>query len=192
MEDGVRGLRGIRRVGLRLVVLAGSGALVAAACGGGDPAQDFTRGGAEAEAAIEGYIEGWVAGSGPRRDPIVGAQARRFLGGELGELVRGLRIGGTQTERRLEQVYNEIMGVPFPPDDGYTILETSAEESSATVRVKLNYTAAAASSLAAIGLIDFSDIQRYHEQVIHGPERVLYLERDAELGWQVHRVEIVD
>jgi hypothetical protein len=182
-----------RRSGwLAVVAAAATVALVTAACGGGDPAQDFRRGGAEAAAAVEGYLDGWIAGSGPRGDTIAGAQARRFLGCELADRVRGLRIGGTQTELPLETVYNQLMSVPFPPDERFTIIESSGDEATATVHVKLNYSGTAATDLASLGVVPFSRVQELHDQVIHGPERMLYLERDEEVGWQVCRIEVIN
>jgi hypothetical protein len=158
-----------------------------AGCGG--ETEDFRRGGADAERALDGFLQGWIAASGPRADTITASQTRRFLGGELGAQVAGAQVGGGQTTRRIEQIYNDIMLLPFPPDDGYEIIESTGDADRAFFRVKFKYTGNAASQMAALQLIPFARVQEVHDQVVGGPERNMFLERHAELGWQVVAVE---
>lgn len=176
---GVLGLAGVLALGLL------------SACGGGGDASEFRKGGADVDAAVDGFIKGWVRGSGTARDTIAASQTRRYLGGALGERVANAKVGGSQTEEPLERVYNDIMGVPFPPDGDplYEILESVADsDTEATVTVKLNYTPNAASSLAALGVIPFEKVQEFHDQVTSDNVRILQLIK-GDVGWQIHTVE---
>jgi hypothetical protein len=178
----------------RLGVLGLVGVLVLgflSACGGGGDTNEFRRGGAEVDEAVDGFIQGWVRGSGTARDTIAASQTRRYLGGALGERVANAKVGGSQTEEPLERVYNDIMGVPFPPDGDplYEITESQAlSDTEARVTVTLNYTANAAASLAALGVISFENVQKFHEQVTTDNVRILNLVK-GEVGWQIHTVE---
>ncbi len=167
------------------------------ACGGGDDGgvSEFRRGGAEVEEAVDGFISGWIRGSGPARDTIAASQTRRYLGGALGERVANAKVGGSQTEEPLEKVFNEIVGVPFPPDadPAYTIVQNEAlSDTEARVTVQLHYTGGAASNLAALGIIAFDDVQSFQEQVNGDNERVLHLIKDETLGWQIDSIEAPD
>lgn len=162
------------------------------ACGGDEGGvSEFRKGGADVDAAVDGFITGWVRGSGTARDTIAASQTRRYLGGTLGERVASAKVGGSQTEEPLERVYNDIMAVPFPPDGDplYEIVESIANsDTEATVTVKLNYTANAASSLAALGVIPFEKVQEFHQLVSTDNVRILHLTK-GDVGWQIHTVE---
>gem|GEM_PF-5194785 len=151
----------------------------------------FRRGGAEVEESVAGFINGWVRGSGPARDTIAASQTRRYLGGALGERVASAKVGGSQTEEPLEKVFNEIVGMPFPPDGdpAFEITESIAtSDTEATVTVTLNYTPGAAAELAALGLIGFGDVAGFQEQVSNDNVRTLELTKDETLGWQIHTI----
>lgn len=174
-----------------LIAIVSAGLLVA--CGGGDEGgvSEFRRGGKEVEESVDGFIRGWMRGSGPARDTIAASQTRRYLGGELGTRVASAKVGGSQTEEPLERVFNEIVGVPFPPDGDppYEIVENVQDsDTEATITVKLNYTAGAASSLAALGIISFDNVATFQEQVNGETIRVLRLVEDETLGWQIHEI----
>lgn len=165
------------------------------ACGSEDEGgiSQFRRGGAEVEESVDGFVKGWVRGSGPARDTIAASQTRRYLGGELGERVANAKVGGSQTEEPLEKVFNEIVGVPFPPDGepAYEITESIAtSDTEATVTIALNYTSGAAAGLAALGIVSFQDVAAFQEQVNGDNVRTLHLVKDDTLGWQIH--EIID
>jgi hypothetical protein len=169
---------------------------LAAACGGGD---DGGGGGASgAEGAVEDFILGWEKASGLRRNDIAAGEIRQLLGGELFAGVDGVLTGGASpgssselgSTRRLDQIYNDYMMVPITPDgiDGelFQILTSSASDDgeSATVQVKLLYTAAAASAHAAVGNIDFEEVNEVHAQVITGPVRTFVLEK-VDGDWKI-------
>ncbi len=173
--------------------MVSAGMLVAACGGGGDDGgvSEFRRGAAEAEGSVDGFIQGWVRGSGPQRDTIVASQTRRFLGGALGERVANAKVGGSQTEEPLERVFNEIVGFPFPPNGTppYEIVESVQDsETQATITIRLNYSETAAADLAARGIIAFEDVAEAQQQVNGENVRILRLLEDETLGWQIHEI----
>lgn len=189
-------MRRTRVWGVGLLAVAALGLLVA--CGGDDDnggVSQFRRGGAEVEESVEGFIRGWMRGSGPARDTIAASQTRRFLGGDLGARVANARVGGSQTEEPLERVFNEIMTLPFPPDADppYTVTESEQiSDTEATVTVNLHYTETAASSLASLGIIGFADVQQAQDQVNGDNIRKFHLVNDETLGWQIDVIEVVE
>jgi hypothetical protein len=165
------------------------------ACGGGD---DGGGGASGAEDAVEDFILGWEKASGLRRNDIAAGEIRQLLGGELFAGVDGVLTGGASpgssselgSTRRLDQIYNDYMMVPITPDgiDGelFQVLMATASEDgdSATVQVKLLYTAGAAAAHASVGNIAFEDVNAVHEQVITGPVRTFVLER-VDGDWKI-------
>ncbi len=166
---------------------------VAAACGGGGD-DDGGGGGTSGTAvgAVGDFIEGWENASGLVRDDIAAGQVRQLLGGELFAGVEGVLSGGASpgsigelgSTRRLDQIFNDYMGVPITPDgiegELFQVITSSvaADEESATVQVKLLYTANAASAHAAVGNIAFEDVVAVHEAVINGPVRTFVLAKE--------------
>lgn len=172
---------------------------LAAACGGGDGGGG--GGASGAEGTVEDFILGWEKASGLRRNDIAAGEIRQLLGGELFAGVEGVLTGGASpgssselgSTRRLDQIYNDYMMVPITPDgiDGelFQILTSSASEDgeTATVQVKLLYTPNAASAHAAVGNIDFEDVNEVHSQVINGPVRTFSLER-IDGDWKIVQI----
>lgn len=168
---------------------------LAAACGGGDGGGGSASG---AEGTVRDFIVGWERASGLRRDDIAAGEIRQLLGGELFAGVQGVLTGGASpgssselgTTRRLDQIYNDYMMVPITPDgiDGnlFQVLQATASEDgdSATVQVKLLYSAAAASAHASVGNIEFEDVNEVHAQVIDGPVRTFVLQR-VDGDWKI-------
>ncbi|MEX1023190.1 MAG: hypothetical protein WD058_08570 [Dehalococcoidia bacterium] len=187
-------MRNVRVWGIGLLAVMALGFL--AACGGEEEGgvNEFRRGGAEVEEAVDGFISGWRRGSGPARDTIAASQTRRYLNleGPDGDRIRSAVVGGSSSQPPLEGVFNEVMGVPFPPDGDplYEITESVQDsDTEATITVSLNYTENAASALAAQGVLDFSEVQSAQEQVNGGVTRTFRLAEDPELGWQITNIE---
>lgn len=161
-----------------------------AACGGGAAEKfDINKGGSDADLAVKGFIEGWVQASGPTPDQFAAGQTRRFLGGDLGALVVGLRTGGTSGQKPVEQVFNDIMKTPFPPDLGYDIIESTKQgETGAVVKVKLKYSVESVNNMIKAGKIRPEDATKAFDDVKAGPVRTLTLAK-GEGGWQITKIE---
>jgi len=179
-----------------LVIMA-----LAAACGGGDGGDGGGGGGNGAEDTVADFIVGWEKASGIVRDDIAAAQIRVLLGGELFEGVEGVLAGGASpssigelgSTRRLDQIYTDYMSVPISPDgiegELFQVITSSVSEDgdSATVQVKLLYTANAAAAHASVGNIDFDEVQEVHAQVINGPVRTFVLEK-IDGDWKIMQI----
>lgn len=163
---------------------------VGTACGGGgDEAFDINKGGSEADVAVKGFIEGWVQASGPARDQFAAGQTRRFLGGELGAQVANIRTGGTSGQKPVEQVFNDIMKTPLPPDLSYDTLESTSKDATTTViKVRLKYSVDSVNEMVKAGRIPPSDAAAAFDAVKGQPVRTLTLVK-AEGGWQITKVE---
>lgn len=163
----------------RLTATVMSLGLLLAACGGDDSVDE-----AGAREALDGFIEGWAAASGTRSDAIRAQQTRRFLGGDLGAQVQGVRPG-----EGLERMYNEMMGAPFPPDNGHEVVgEPEVTEQEATFRVRLLYSGRAAGAMAAAGFISQAEVSDLQSQVADGLERTFVLRPNDEGDWQIHEI----
>lgn len=182
----------MRRAAGRVAVVAGFAMALAvvAACGGAKTEKfDINKGAPEADAAVKGFIEGWMQASGPAPDPFAAGQTRRFLGGELGALVIGVRTGGTSGQKPVEQVFNDILKVPFPPDLGYDVIESTKQgETGAVVKVKLKYSVDSANNMIKAGKIQPADAATAFDAVKGQPVRTLTLTK-GEGGWQITKVE---
>lgn len=181
----------MRRAAGRVAVLAGFAAAFAlvAACGGGTEKFDITKGGSDANLAVKGFIEGWVQASGPTADQFAAGQTRRFLGGDLGALVIGVRTGGTSGQKPVDQVFNDIMKTPLPPDLGYDVVESTKQgETGAVVKVKLKYSVDSVNNMIKAGKIQPADAVKAFDDVKAGPVRTLTLTK-GEGGWQITKVE---
>ncbi len=182
----------MRRAAGRVVMLAGFAmalAVVAACGGGGDEKFDIKKGGSDADVAVKGFIDGWVQASGPTPDQFAAGQTRRFLGGELGALVANIRTGGTSGQKPVEQVFNDIMKTPLPPDLGYDIVESTKQgDTGAVVKVKLKYSVDSVNNMIKAGKIQPEDAAKAFDAVKAGPIRTLTLAK-GEGGWQITKVE---
>lgn len=182
----------MRRTAGRVAMLAGFAMALAVvvACGGTKTEKfDINKGGSEADAAVKGFIEGWAQASGPTSDQFAAGQTRRFLGGELGALVANIRTGGTSGQKPVEQVFNDIMKTPFPPDLGYDIVESTKQgETGAVVKVKLKYSVDSVNNMIKAGKIQPQDAAKAFDDVKAGPVRTLTLIK-SEGGWQITKVE---
>ncbi len=166
------------------------GARCGCGCGGPEAEKfDINKGGSDADIAVKGFIDGWAQASGPTPDQFAAGQTRRFLGGELGAMVQNIRTGGTSGQKPVEQVFNDIMKVPLPPDLGYDIIEgTKQGETGAAVKVKLKYSVDSVNNMIKAGKIQPPDAAAAFDAVKSGPVRTLALAK-GEGGWQITKVE---
>jgi hypothetical protein len=184
-----RALRRRLRHGGLVAALAASALMVAllAACGGGGGAG--AAGGAED--VVKQWVEGWQQASGLRRDDITAGQLRLLLTGDLETQARAQRVGGSSTSgtgsRSLGRVYNDMMLLPFPPDQGFEIVSAEGDEESATVVAKLSYSDTAAGVAAANGLIEFAQVQQVHGAITAGPTRTFHLVK-VEGDWKIQSI----
>ena len=164
---------------------------LAVACGGGaeDEKFDINKGAPEAEGAVKGFIEGWVQSSGTTPDQFAAGQTRRFLGGELAPLVVGVRTGGTSGQKPVEEVFNDIMKAPLPPDLGFDTLESTKQgETGAIVKVRLKYSVDSVNNMIKAGKVQPADAAKAFDAVKGQPVRTLTLVK-GEGGWQITKVE---
>jgi hypothetical protein len=181
----------MRQTAGRIAIVTGLAVALAlvAACGGGNEKFDINKGGSEADSALKGFVEGWVQASGPARDQFAAGQTRRFLGGELGAQVVNIRTGGTGSQMPVEQVFNEIMKTPLPPDLGYEIIESTKQgDSTVVVKVKFKYSVDSVNEMVKAGRIQPGDAAAAFDAVKIQPVRTLTLTK-GEGGWQITKVE---
>ncbi len=163
---------------VRLAAVGVVVALLIGACGG-----DESGGEAGAREALDGFIEGWVAGSGTRSDSIRAQQTRRFLGGAFGEQVQGVRPG-----EGLERMFNEMVGAPFPPDDGHEVIgEPEVTDNEAVFRVLLRYTSRAAAAMVGAGFISQAEADNLQAEVADGVERTFVLRLNDD-EWRIFEI----
>ena len=161
------------------------------ACGGGaaDEKFDINKGASEAEGAVKGFIEGWVQASGVTPDQFAAGQTRRFIGGELAPLVVGVRTGGTSGQKPVEEVFNDIMKTPFPPDLGYDVVESTKQgDVGAVVKIRLKYSTDSVNNMIKAGKVRPEDAVAAFDAVKVQPVRALTLAKN-EGGWQITKVE---
>ncbi|MEX2229460.1 MAG: hypothetical protein WEB13_07465 [Dehalococcoidia bacterium] len=148
---------------LTLAVLASA----STGCGDGNPD-------AAIRDTVTRWLDAWVRTSGPARDDVAAAEARRELGGDL--LVRtdaaGAAAAGAPRARLLAGVYSAFVGLTIPPDRGFEVLALARDGESARVWVRLRYSEAAAGAAAAAGLIPFDHVARLNVLVTAPPEPV--------------------
>ena len=162
---------------------------VSACSGGGEEKFDINKGGSDAELAVKGFIDGWSQASGATPDQFAAGQTRRFLGGDLGAMVQNVRTGGTGNQRPVEEIFNEIMKAPLPPDLGFDIVESTKQgDSGATVKVKLKYSIDSVNNMVKAGKVQPQDAAKMFEVVKTQPVRTLTLVKGTG-GWQITRVE---
>ena len=183
----------MRRTAERFAITAGFAMAFAlvVACGGGVEEEkfDINKGAPEAEGAVKGFIEGWVQASGTTPDQFAAGQTRRFIGGELAALVVGVRTGGTSGQKPVEEVFNDIMKTPFPPDLGYDVVESTTQATTgAVVKVRLKYSTESVNNMIKAGKIQPADAVAVFDAVKVQPVRTITLTK-GEGGWQITKVE---
>jgi len=175
----------------RLATVAGLSFVltVAAACGGGNEKFDITKGGSDADVAVKGFMEGWAQASGPSGDQFAAGQTRRFFGGELGAQVANIRTGGTSGQKPVEQLFNDILKVPLPPDLGYDVVESTKQgDAGAVLKVRLKYSVDSVNNMIKAGKVRAEDANAAFDAVKVNPVRTLTLAKN-EGGWQITKVE---
>lgn len=181
----------MRSTARRLAMTAGLAVAVAlvAACGGSKSEKfDINKGAPEADAAVKSFIEGWMQASGPTPDQFAAGQTRRFLGGELAALVVGIKTGGTSGQKPVEQVFNDIMKTPLPPDLGFDTVESAKQgDTGATVKIRLKYSVESVNNMIKAGKIQPADASKAFDVVKAQPIRTLTLAK-GEGGWQITKV----
>ncbi|MBM4410514.1 MAG: hypothetical protein FJ037_04185 [Chloroflexi bacterium] len=182
----------MRNTAGRFAMLAGFAMALAvvAACGSDkDETFDINKGGSDADVAVNGFMDGWAQASGPTPDQFEAGQTRRFLGGDLGAMVANIRTGGTAGQKPVEQVFNDIMKTPLPPDLGYDVIESAKQgDAGAVVKIKLKYSVESVNNMVKAGKIQPEDAAKAFDEVKVGPVRTLTLAR-GEGGWQITKVE---
>lgn len=178
-------------------------AIGATACGGGDDGGGGGGGGAGgAEDVVTEWVEGWVRASGISRDAITASQIRRFLTGDLLAQVEGLQTGGealrinqeggSGATTRIDLEYNKMVGLPIPPDEKppLTITEATlgADGESATIVLTLHYSANAAASASASGLVSPEDVGDIQAQLAAATPKTFTAVK-VEGDWKISAIE---